>query len=114
MKRITSVIAAFTLLATWGCSNKSVGACDNCNNASDTVIVRIKQSVNVFNCCADQFTLTFNRVTEDSRCPLGGYCITSGIAKIAISIGNSGDVTELQMGFSKNLPVPNHSFSAKL
>lgn len=115
MKKIAIVPAAAILLWVWGCSSKTVGACDDCNAKADTVVVKIKHSATVFNCCADAFTLSFNKVIQEARCPSGVECFWEGMAKIAISTSNSGDAIELQTVLQPNgVSIPNQRFSAKL
>lgn len=57
----------------------------------DTVTVSINEKVNVYNCCDDRFSITFNNVKEDSRCPEGFNCLVmnpvwAGTAKISVKI----------------------------
>ena len=35
-------------------------------------------------------TLTFNAVTEDSRCPIGVFCISAGDATVMVTLSQNG------------------------
>jgi hypothetical protein len=40
------------------------------------------------------YRITFNRVTEDSRCPVDVTCVWAGDAKIELSVSRNGATTE--------------------
>ena len=76
-------------------------------------------------------TLTFNAVTEDSRCPIGVFCIVAGDATVMVTLSQHGadSLRELhtnrdpsEVGFSSSvvkllslapLPTADHPVAAK-
>ena len=42
-------------------------------------------------------TLTFNAVTEDSRCPIGVFCVSAGDATVVVTLSQNGPGAQRQL-----------------
>ena len=99
MKTLVIFLAIAGALLNAGC-DKPVCDCPAFPNG-DTVAVSINQSITVYNCCDDRFSIAFKSVKEDSRCPDGFNCLAmnplwEGTARISVKINNL-QTTELRI-----------------
>jgi len=84
----------------------------------DTVIVSIKEKVSVYSCCDDRFSIYFNGVKEDSRCPDGFNCVAmnplwEGSARISVKI-NSIQTVELNIHQPTTIHSGGHTYTLLL
>jgi hypothetical protein len=91
----TLIIPALALTLALGCSKSATRSDDATAGADakvrtvrlgDTVAVRRGESV-VF---GNEIFITFNRVSEDSRCPEDVKCVWAGNARVELSMRKSG------------------------
>jgi hypothetical protein len=84
LRRLSILTATLSLVLATGASVLAAPT----SSLGKEFTVRVGQTVTI---AGEQLSLTFTRVTEDSRCPSGVVCVWEGNAQIAVTVSKSAN-----------------------
>lgn len=88
MKNVFFAFATFALLFS-ACEKDCAGPVENSIELGDTATISFNQTVVIGSC---NLKLTFNGITEDSRCPTDVMCVWEGRAVAGFKAEKQGDL----------------------
>ena len=94
------------LLFLTACTKRDHSEINNCcapPPQQTEIVLKYQQSLDIYKCLENVYSIQFTSVKEDSRCALQAECVWKGTAKIGISINQSTPViVELEKSINYN------------